>query len=105
MWRMGAVLAVAWGMTALASGQYQTGEAVRVSVEDLSSTGMLYHQRLVITRGEVRYGDLEDEANEIFELRGDDALRTVRIATQQGSYEDLRFMSGQGSRSPVFSSI
>ncbi|GMR22818.1 MAG: hypothetical protein BMS9Abin37_1194 [Acidobacteriota bacterium] len=92
---MGSVLAVAWGMTALASGQYQTGEAVRVSVEDLSSTGMLYHQRLVITKGEVRYGDLEDEANDIFELRGDDALRTVRIATQQGAYEDLRFMSGQ----------
>ena len=95
MRRMGVVLAVAWGMTALASGQYQTGEATRVAVEDLSSTGMLYHERQIITHGEVRHGDLADQANKIYELRGEDALRTVRIATQSNSYEDLQFMSGQ----------
>ena len=95
MRRIGVVLVVVWGMTALASGQYQTGEATRVAVEDLSSTGMMYHERLVITKGQVRHGDFEDQANRIYELRGDDALRTVRIATQPGSYENLQFMSGQ----------
>lgn len=95
MRRIGVVVALVWGMTALASGQYQTGEATRVAVEDLASTGMMYHERLVITQGEVRHGDIQDQGNNIYELRGDDALRTVRIATQPGSYENLQFMSGQ----------
>ncbi len=31
----------------------------------------------------------------IFELRGDDVLRTVRVATASGAMDDLRFMAGR----------
>jgi len=80
----------AWGIT-----QYQGVDPMRVAVEELASTGMLYHERLVITQGEVRHGDFQDQGNKIFELRGEDTLRTVRIATQPNSFENLDFMSGQ----------
>lgn len=90
-------LALMLGSATLASTQYQTGEATRVPVEELASTGMIYHERLVITRGEVRHGDMDDQAMNIFELRGSDVLRTVRIATMPGAFESLRFMEGQDS--------
>ncbi|HEY7699718.1 MAG TPA: Ig-like domain-containing protein, partial [Vicinamibacteria bacterium] len=39
--------------------------------------------------------DTTDSNNNIFELRGDDVLRTVRVATAYGSMQDLRFMTGR----------
>ncbi len=95
MWRMAIGLAMVLGTTAVASGQYQTGDAVRVAVEELASTGMMYHERLVITKGVVRHGDTQDQGNNIFELRGDDALRTVRVATSPNAFDNLNFMTGQ----------
>ena len=95
MWSFAIGLAIALGMTAVASGQYQTGEVTRVSVEDLASTGMRYHEQLVITKGEVRHGDFQDQGNKIFELRGEASLRSVRIATQPNSFENLDLMVGQ----------
>jgi hypothetical protein len=97
----GIVVAFAAALTVsaatLAGGQFgdPTREAVRVPVEELGSTGMMYHERKVITQGEVWQGDMQDQANQIFELRGEDALRTVRIATLPNSYENLHFMTGQ----------
>ena len=80
----------AWGIT-----QYQGVDPTRVSVDELASAGMLYDERLIITQGELRHGDVEDQGNNIFELRGEDALRTIRVATQPNSFENLNFMSGQ----------
>ena len=95
MWSLAIGLAIALGMTAVASGQYQTGEVTRVSVDELASTGMRYHEQLVTTTGELRHGDFQDQGNNIFELRGEDSLRSVRIATQPNSFENLNLMAGQ----------
>lgn len=91
----GVSLLFAVGTAGLASGQYQTGEAARVTVEELSTTGMMYHEKRVILQGEVHHGDLVDQGNDIFEIRGDDPLSVVRIATGPNSFENLNFMTGQ----------
>jgi hypothetical protein len=85
------ILAAASG----AFAQYQGQEPTRVSVGELARSSMMYNERPVITTGELTWGDPTDSNNNIFELRGDDELRTVRVATAYGSMEDLRFMSGQ----------
>jgi hypothetical protein len=82
-------------LVAAAPAQYQGQEPVRVSVSELTRSGMLYNERPVITVGEITWGDSTDTTNNIYELRGDDALRTVRVATAYGSMEDLRFMTGR----------
>ncbi len=82
-------------LTPAAGAQYQGQEPVRVSVTELTRSGMMYNERPVITVGEITWGDSTDTTNNIYELRGDDALRTVRVATAHGSMEDLRFMSGR----------
>jgi hypothetical protein len=82
-------------MGSVALAQYQGQEPTKVSVSDLVRTSSLYNERPVITIGEIAWGDSTDSANNIFELRGDDALRSVRIATAYGSMQDLRFMSGR----------
>jgi hypothetical protein len=56
---------------------------------------MMYNDSPVITTGDLTYGDSTDVNYNIFELRGDDVLRTVRVATAPGSMNDLRFMAGQ----------
>lgn len=86
-----AALAAASGIQA----QYQGQEPRRVSVSDLARTSMMYNESPVITTGDLSWGDSTDTNNNIFELRGDDALRAVRVATAYGSMEDLRFMTGQ----------
>jgi hypothetical protein len=75
--------------------QYQGQEPVRVSVRELTSMGGQYNERPVIVVGDLRHGDIEDASRNIFELRGDDALRVVRVGTAPGAFEDLRFMAGQ----------
>jgi hypothetical protein len=85
------ILALSAGLGA----QYQGQDARRVSVSDLIRTSMMYNESPVITTGELEWGDSTDTNNNIFELRGDDALRAVRVATAYGSMEDLRFMAGQ----------
>jgi hypothetical protein len=82
-------------LSGAASAQYQGQEPRKVSVTDLARSGMMYNESPVITVGELRYGDSTDVNYNIFELRGDDALRTVRVATAQGSMSDLRFMAGR----------
>src|SRR5262245_20574544 len=80
---------------AAAAAQYQGQEPRKVSVTDLARGGGMYNESPVITVGELRYGDATDVNYNIFELRGDDALRTVRVATASGSMSDLRFMAGR----------
>ena len=75
--------------------QYQGQEPSRVSVSELTSMGGMYNEKPVITVGELRHGDIEDTQLNIFELRGDDALRVVRVGTAANAFEDLRFMVGQ----------
>lgn len=78
-------------------GRYQGQEAMRVSVEELLRTPGMYNDRLVITQGEVRSGDSQDIAANIYELEGEGSnLRTVRVATPAfESMNDLRFLSGR----------
>ncbi len=78
-----------------AAAQYQGQDARRVSVSELTRSSMMYNESPVITTGDLGYGDSTDVNYNIFELRGDDVLRTVRVATASGSMEDLRFMAGQ----------
>jgi len=86
-----AILSFAWASFA----QYQGQDARRVSVSELTRSSMMYNESPVITTGELTYGDSTDTNYNIFELRGDDLLRTVRVATPPGGMEDLRFMAGQ----------
>ena len=85
------ILALAAG----AGAQYQGQDARRVSVSDLTRSSMMYNESPVITTGELTWGDSTDVNYNIFELRGDDVLRAVRVATASGGMEDLRFMAGQ----------
>jgi len=78
-----------------AAAQYQGQDARRVSVSDLTRSSMMYNESPVITTGELTWGDSTDTNYNIFELRGDDVLRTVRVATASGGMADLRFMAGQ----------
>jgi hypothetical protein len=78
-----------------AHAQYQGQEPSRVSVTELTRSAMIYNERPVITVGELTWGDSTDSNANIFELKGDDALRTVRVATAYGSMTDLRFLSGR----------
>ncbi|MGH9320426.1 MAG: Ig-like domain-containing protein [Vicinamibacteria bacterium] len=75
--------------------QYQGQEPMRTSVAELTRSSMMYNERPVIVVGELSFGDAEDTNYEIYELRGEDALRTVRVATPRGQMEDLRFNMGQ----------
>ncbi len=79
----------------LLAAQYQGMESVRVTVEDLASMGIRYNDRPVITKGKVKYGDMEDQKYNIFELEGKMLLTTIRIGTGGRGFEDLRFMTGQ----------
>ncbi len=79
----------------VAAQQYQGQEPVRISVSELVRSSSMYNERPVITVGDLRWGDSADTTNNIFELRGDDALRTIRVATPSQGMEDLRFMAGQ----------
>jgi hypothetical protein len=90
------ILAVAGAVLA----QYQGQDARKVSVSDLTRSSMMYNESPVITTGELTWGDSTDTNYNIFELRGDDVLRTVRVATASGSMDDLRFtlMADSGPR-------
>jgi hypothetical protein len=74
--------------------RYMGQEPARVSVEELVRTGMMYNERPVIVRGELNYSDNIDTDNSIYELRGKDSLRTIRVALGARSFEDLRFKIG-----------
>jgi hypothetical protein len=78
-----------------AGAQYQGQEPRKVSVSDLTRSSMMYNESPVITTGELNWGDSTDTNYNIFELRGDDVLRTIRVATASSGMEDLRFMSGR----------
>ena len=76
------------------TGQYMGQEPTRVSVEELVRTSMMYNERPVIVKGELAYGDNVDADNSIYELRGDDNLRTIRVAMGARTIDDLRFKIG-----------
>ena len=81
--------------TVAASAQYQGMQPAKVSVEELASMGGRYNESPIITQGEIRFGDMEDQSFNIFELTGNSSIRSVRIAMASNSFEDLRFMVGQ----------
>ncbi len=85
------ILAFAW----VVSAQYQGQDARRVPISELTRSSMMYNESPVITTGDLTWGDSTDTNYNIFELRGDDVLRTVRVATPSGAMEDLRFKAGQ----------
>jgi hypothetical protein len=89
------LVSVGLPLAGLAFAQYQGQDPVKVSVSDLTSMSGRYNESPVIVQGELRYGDNEDSNFNIFELRGDDALRVVRVGSPPRSFEDLRFMAGQ----------
>ncbi len=75
--------------------QYQGMDAVRVSVDELTTMGARYNDTPIITKGKVKFGDMQDQNFNIFELQGEMSLNTVRIGTNPRSFDDLRFMAGQ----------
>ena len=78
-----------------ASAQYQGMEPVRVSVDELVSSGMRYSDRPVIVRGRLEHGDMEDQANNIYELEGESSLRSVRVGTSgNSSFANLQYKVG-----------
>ena len=79
----------------LLAAQYQGMEPERVSLDELMSMGSRFSDRPIITRGEVRFGDMRDQELNIFELKGKMTLNTVRIGTGGRSFVDFRFMTGQ----------
>jgi hypothetical protein len=90
--RLGSLVCLVAG---LAFAQYQGQDPQKVSVDALTSMGGRYSESPVIVQGDLRYGDAEDTNFNIFELRGDNALSVVRVATARQSFDDLRFMAGQ----------
>ena len=48
-----------------------------------------------MVRGKLRQGNMTDSQNQIYELRGDSALRTVRVGQPVGSMRDLQFLVGE----------
>ena len=79
----------------LLPAQYQGMDPIRVSVDELVTMGSRHSDRPVITKGDIKYGDLEDQQYNIFELEGEMSLNTVRLGTGGQSFVDLRFMTGQ----------
>ena len=76
-------------------GPWEQQEPARVSVEELASTGAIHNERMVMVQGALRYGDLEDQNVNIFELRGKEGTRTVRVGASAASTTDIRFMVGR----------
>ena len=77
------------------SAQYQGMEPVRVSVDELVSSGGRYNDRPVIVRGQLEYGDMEDQRNNIYELQGESSLRSVRVGTSGlNSFANLQYKVG-----------
>jgi Bacterial Ig-like domain len=88
-------LALSLALPSTLVAQYEGQDPVHVSVHELTTTGAMYNEKRVIVQGELRYGDIQDSNYNIFELRGEDALRVVRVGTGSQSMEDLRFKVGQ----------
>jgi hypothetical protein len=95
MWRVVVALLSIVASALAVFAQYQGQEARRVPVSELTRSSMMYNESPVITTGDLTWGDSTDTNYNIFELRGDDVLRTVRVATASGGMQDLRFMAGQ----------
>jgi hypothetical protein len=95
MGRVARLASLAVLVPGLASSQYQGQDPVKVSVDELTSMGARYSETPVIVQGDLRFGDAEDTNYNIFELRGDNAISVVRVATARQGFEDLRFMAGQ----------
>jgi hypothetical protein len=95
MWRVRYGLA-AWALCCgPASAQYQGMEPVRVSVEELVSSGSRYSDRPVIVRGRLDHGDMEDQGNNIYALEGESSLRSVRVGTSgYSSFANLQYKVG-----------
>ena len=92
---LGLSLAASPAWSQFGRGPWDQQEPIRVTVEELASTGAIHNERMVMLQGELRYGDLEDQNVNIFELRGKEGTRTVRVGTSQTSVTDIRFMVGR----------
>ena len=90
-----AVLVAANPLAAQSMQRQIMGPATRTDVESLVRTPATYHEKTVMVKGKIRQGNMTDMQNQIFELRGDNALRTVRIGQPVGSMRDLQMMVGQ----------
>lgn len=77
-----------------ASAQYQGMEPVRVSIDELVSSGSRYNDQPVIVRGRLDHGDMEDSGNNIYELEGESSLRSVRVGSPYGSFTNLQYKVG-----------
>ncbi len=93
--RILAMLALANPLAAQSVQRQALGPPSRVDVETLVRRPASYHERLVMVRGKLRQGNMTDSQNQIYELRGDNALRTVRVGQPVGSMRDLQFLVGE----------
>ena len=93
--RVLAVLALASPLAAQSARRQMLGPPTRVDVETLVRTPAFYHEKLVTVRGKLRHGSITDTRNQIYELRGGNALRTVRVGQPVGSMRDLQFLVGE----------
>ena len=84
------------GFAGVASSQqqYQGQEPQKLSLSELTRGGGRYNDTPVIVIGELRYGDIEDQNRNIYELRDRESIQTVRVGTSQRGFDDLRFMIG-----------
>ena len=89
------MLALTNPLAALSIQRQALGTPSRVDVETLVRSPAFYHEKLVMVKGKIRQGNMTDTQNQIYELRGDNALRTVRIGQPVGSMRDLQFMVGE----------
>ena len=90
-----AMLALASPFAAQSARREMLGPPTRVDVETLVRTPAFYHEKLVMVKGEIRQGSMADMQNQVYELRGESALRTVRIGQPIGSMRDLQFLVGE----------
>jgi hypothetical protein len=93
--RILAMLALANSLSAQSVQRQALGPPSRVDIETLVRSPASYHERLVMVKGKIRQGNMTDMQNQIYELRGKNALRTVRIGQPVGAMRDLQFLSGE----------
>ncbi len=88
------MLALANPLAAQSMQRQALGPPSRVDVESLIRSPASYHERLVMVKGKLRQGTMADMQNQIYELRGGNALRTVRVGQPVGSMRDLQYLVG-----------
>jgi hypothetical protein len=89
-----AVLSVA-SLSPYSFGQMPEEAPTRVDISELLRAPGNYDGRMVIVRGEVRGGDMEETNQYIYRLRETDSIRDVRVGEPAISAGNLRFLQGQ----------